>query len=388
MPKTYEEINERIRNREAVVVTAEEIIDIVEEKGAEGAAKEVDVVTTGTFGAMCSSGAFLNFGHCDPPIKMQKAWLNRVPAYCGIAAVDVYLGATELRDPGDFSYGGGHVIEDLVSGKTVELEATGRPTDCYPRSELRGQITLKDLNQAVLFNPRNAYQNYAAATNTSDRTLYTYMGKLLPGMGNATFSTAGQLSPLLNDPLCKTIGPGTHIFLGGGDGQVVWEGTQFNTRAQTTERGVPKTPARTLAVVGELKGMKPDFLRGVTMTGYGASMAVGVGVPIPVLDEDIVRHAAVKDRDIIATVFDYSVGSRKRPVLGEFSYEDLRSGSIDIDGKTIPTSPLSSYRKAREIADNLKIWIEMGEFLLSKPHRSFARDVELKPLGEKQAGGV
>ena len=33
-------------------------------------------------------------------------------------------------------------------------------------------------------NPRNAYQRYNAATNTTDRLLHTYMGTLLPNTGN------------------------------------------------------------------------------------------------------------------------------------------------------------------------------------------------------------
>ena len=70
MSKTYDEINDKIRSGKAVVMTAEEVVDLVRQKGAEKAAEEVDVVTTGTFGAMCSSGAFINFGHSDPPIRM------------------------------------------------------------------------------------------------------------------------------------------------------------------------------------------------------------------------------------------------------------------------------------------------------------------------------
>lgn len=112
--KTYQEINEKIRKGQAVVVTAEEMVGIVRQKGAAQAAREVDVVTTGTFSPMCSSGAFLNFGHTTPPIKAAKVWLNDVPTCAGLAAVDIYLGATEpvfddplnkIR-PGSFEYGG------------------------------------------------------------------------------------------------------------------------------------------------------------------------------------------------------------------------------------------------------------------------------------------
>src|SRR5690554_1466284 len=148
--KTYAEINEKIRQGKAVVFTAEEIIDIVQEKGYQAATREVDVVTTATFGPMCSSKTFLNFGHSDPPIRMTKVWLNDVPAYAGIAAVDAYIGATELSETRGLEYGGAHVIEDLVAGKKVRLRAKSYGTDCYPRLDVDTFITLEDLNQAYL----------------------------------------------------------------------------------------------------------------------------------------------------------------------------------------------------------------------------------------------
>ena len=139
--KSYKEINEKIQKGQAVVLTAEEMIHVVEEKGPVKAAKEVDVVTTGTFGPMCSSGAFINFGHTKPKIKAQRTWFNNIPAYSGIAAVDVYLGATEVAEddplnkvfPGSFPYGGAHVIHDLVAGKKIDFRAVSYGTDCYPK---------------------------------------------------------------------------------------------------------------------------------------------------------------------------------------------------------------------------------------------------------------
>ncbi len=134
--KSFDEINEKIKCGKAVVVTAEEIIDIVAEKGVKQAAKEVDVVTTGTFGPMCSSGMFINFGHSEPPIRMTKVWLNDVLAYAGVAAVDAYIGATELSETRGMEYGGDHVIEDLIAGKDIKLYAESYGTDCYPRKEI------------------------------------------------------------------------------------------------------------------------------------------------------------------------------------------------------------------------------------------------------------
>ncbi len=365
MRRTYEEINEKIKKGDAVVMTAEEVIGVVERDGIDKATKEVDVVTTGTFGAMCSSGAFINFGHSEPPIKMAKVWLNDVPAYAGLAAVDAYIGATEARQDGNIEYGGANVIEELISGRPVRLRASSFGTDCYPRKDIDTYISLKTVNQAYMYNPRNAYQNYGVATNSSERTLFTYMGKLLPHYGNASYSSAGQLSPLLKDPKLRTIGIGTRIFLGGAQGYVAWEGTQFKTNA-AVKNGVPVSASRTLAVIGDLKQMSSEFVRALNFKNYGISLAVGLGIPIPILDEDVMRAASVRDDQIFAPVIDYAIQSRNRKPIREVSYAELRSGSIEINGKKVKTSSLSSYAKARQIAETLKKQITKGEFLLTQ----------------------
>lgn len=379
MAKTIKEINEKIKKGEAVVVNAEEIIDLVAKKGAEEAAQEVDVVTTATFGPMCSSGAYFNIGHSKPKIKLGggRAYLNEVPVYTGFAAVDVYIGATALPDddprnkvfPGEFKYGGGHVIEEMVAGKDLKLIATAYGTDCYPRKKLETLINIKDLNEAVLFNPRNVYQNYNVAVNLSDKIIYTYMGTLKPELGNADYCSAGQLSPLLNDPYYKTIGVGTRILLGGGTGFVVWQGTQHNPTAKRKENGVPQAPAGTLAVLGDLKQMKPEWLVGTSFQGYGVTLTVGIGIPIPILNEEICRATAIRDEEIWAQIVDYSevYPQGKKGSLGEVNYAQLKSGKITIQGKEVPTGNLSSYSRAVEIANLLKEWIEKGDFLLSEP---------------------
>lgn len=365
--KTIAEINQRIQNGEAVVLTADEVVEFAEKKGVEAVLEEVDVVTTATFGAMCSSGAFLNFGHSDPPIRMTKILLNDVPAYGGLAAVDTYLGATEISQSEGMDYGGAHVIEDLVAGRRVKLVATSSGTDCYPNREITTFLTLDSLNQAYLYNPRNAYQNYGCAVNSSEKMIHTYMGTLLPRMGNATYSTSGQLSPLLNDPYYRTIGMGTRIFLGGGIGYVAWEGTQHNPLAQRNEKGVPTGGAGTMAVIGNLRGMSSEFLKAATFTNYGTTLFVGIGVPIPILDLELAKAVCIRDEEIITGVYDYSVGRRSRPCLGQVNYQQLRSGQIELGGKKIRTAPLASLGKARKIADLLKGWIADGEFQLTEP---------------------
>jgi uncharacterized protein (DUF39 family) len=378
MTKTIEEINERIRRREAVVVTAEEMTGLVAREGVRGAARRVDVVTTGTFGAMCSSGALLNVGHASPRIKIRRAWLNGVPVQSGLAAVDLFLGATQPAETGGqpegrpvrYRYGGGHVISDLVRGRAIHLRAEGYGTDCYPRRNWERVIDLASLPQATLLNARNAYQNYNVAVNAGrERTIYTYMGVLPPSLAEATYSSAGQLSPLLNDPYYRTIGIGTRIFLGGGIGYVCFHGTQHAPEVPRNQRGIPLGGAGTLAVIGDLKGMDPCFLRGLSLFGYGVSLAVGIGVPIPILDEEMAAFTSVSDADITAPVVDYSrdYPEGEGEPLTHVSYAELRSGAIRIGGRDVRTRALSSYPMARRIAETLQEWIRSGRFLLTRP---------------------
>lgn len=375
--KTLAEINARIKAGEAIVVTAEEMVDIVKKNGVVEAAKKVDVVTTGTFSPMCSSGALINFGHATPTLKASRVTLNKVQAYAGFAAVDIYVGATELCEddplnkvfPGEFRYGGGHVVEDLLNGKKVMMKVSSYGTDCYPNLSLEKEITLDELPYALLVNPRNAYQNYNCAVNLSEKTIYTYMGTLKSQGRSATYCSAGELSPLMNDPLYKTIGLGTRIFLGGGIGYVTWHGTQHNPKAPRLDNGTPSRPAGTLMVQGDLKQMQPGWLKGVSMQGYGASMAVGLGIPIPILNEEIAGYTGVSDAELFTQVVDYAYDypNRINRNYGEVSYAQLKSGTIDVNGKQVQTAPLSSVVKARQIAEELQKWILDGKFYLTEP---------------------
>lgn len=379
MAKTYDEINDKILKGNAVVITAEQVSQMALTMSAKEIADKVDVVTTATFGAMCSSGAFLNFGHASPPIRMEKIEINGVGVSGGLAAVDTYVGATDCN-PLKPEYGGAHIIEDLVNGKEMVLEAWGKGTDCYPRTHIKTTITLDSINEAIMCNPRNSYQNYNVATNTTDRLKHTYMGTLLPFMRNASYSSAGELSPLMNDPECRTIGLGTRIFLCGAQGYVTWNGTQFNTSKEQNINGIPTSNARTLAVMGNLKEMTSQYLRAAYFEKYGVSMFIGIGIPIPILDNDMAHRVSIRNSQIETTICDYG---HDYDVLGKIDYESLRSGEIEIRGKKVHTSPLSSLAKAREIANLLKCWIERGEFTLTAPVRNMPTGTSLNNLDEK-----
>ncbi|MFB0500869.1 MAG: homocysteine biosynthesis protein [Candidatus Bathyarchaeia archaeon] len=364
------EINKKIKNGDIQVLTVQEMKKLVESSGLEVAYKEIDVVTTGTFGAMCSSGAIINLGHSDPPIKISKAWINDVEVCHPGAAVDLYIGATIMSETKPFEYGGGHVIEDLIRGKEVELRATAYGTDCYPRTKLETTITKHDLNQFYLVNFRNCYQRYNCATNSRNETIYTYMGKLLPNFKNATYSGAGALNPLMNDPDYENIGIGTRIFLGGTQGYVIGEGTQHD----------PANRFGTLMVRGNCKKMNRAFIQGAAFTKYGTTLYVGIGIPIPVLNQGIAKKVAITDEQILTDIVDYGTPRRTRPKLGKVSYKRLKSGTITINNKTVRVSPLSSLKKAKMITQTLKTWIENATFYLTAPVERLPTDTTCKPM--------
>ncbi len=375
--RTIAEINDKIQHGSIVVWTIEQLKARVAEVGIPQAAQEVDVIATGTFEPMESSGAILNLGHTDPPIKIRQCWLDGVLAYSGFGAVDLYLGASQSAEPAGMSEmsdgeevrerGGGHVIEDLIAGKPVQLRATGQGTDCYPRATLDTVITKDTINQFYLFNPRNLYQNFIVGVNGGDRPLYTYLGPLQPRLGNAVYSNPGALSPLFNDPHLRLIGVGTRIFLGGGIGYVTWEGTQHFPLQKRLANETPIGPAATLALIGDAKQMNPKWVRGCYFKQYGPSLMLGVGVPLPVLDEEVVRLCAVKDDEVVAPIVDFSIPRRVRPTFGLVTYAQLKSGKVKIENKMVRVAPLTSIALGREVALELKEWIEAGKFLLTEP---------------------
>ena len=387
--RTLAEINDKIRRQRAVVWTVEELKARVAEAGVTQTAKEVDVITTGTFEPMESSGAIINLGHTDPPIKIRKCWLDGVPAYAGFGAVDLYLGATQQVDYtgiGDIpdgeesrERGGGHVIEDLIAGKSVQLRAIGQVTDCYPRGSFDTTITRETINQFYLFNPRNLYQNFIVGVNGGDRPLFTYLGPLQPRLSNAVYSNPGAISPLLNDPDLKLIGIGTQIFLGGGIGYLAWEGTQHFPLQKRLPNRTPVGPAATLALIGDAKQMNPKWVRGCYFKNYGPSLMLGVGVPLPVLSEEVVNSCAVQDLDIVAPIVDFSIPRRVRPTFGLVSYAQLKTGRITIEGKSVRVAPLASVFLSRQVAVELKQWIERGEFTLTEPVASIPMNRSFLP---------
>ena len=122
-------------------------------------------------------------------------------------------------------------------------------------------------------------------------------------------------------------------------------------------------------VMGNLKEMDSRWVVGVSILGYGCSLAMGLGVPIPILNADMARYTGVCDEEIYTQIIDYGNDYPKGEAksLGQVSYAELKSGLIGFNGQEVPTVPISSYVRALEIATILKELIEKGEFLLTHP---------------------
>ena len=406
MKRSIAEINDKIRCAKAVTWTVEEVKARVPDIGISRAFKEIDVICSGTFEPMESSGAIINLGHTDPPIKIRQCWFDGVPAYAGFGAVDLYLGATAMADyssieaSGDRSSnvgettglrsrnntrrGGGHVIADLIAGKPITVKALGQQTDCYPRAAFENSITKDSINQFYLFNPRNLYQNFIVGVNGSDRPLYTYLGTLQPELANAVYSNPGAISPLLNDPDLKLVGIGSKIWLGGGVGYIAWEGTQHFPLQKRLPNRTPIGPASTVALIGDAKQMDAHWVRGCYFTNYGSSLMIGVGVPLPVLDESVIAACAVQDKDIVAPVIDFSIPRRVRPTFGLVTYEQLKTGRITLEGKLARSAPLASISFSRQVAEELKQQIDQGEFTLTEPIAPLPSDRNFIPQDPRQ----
>lgn len=374
--RTIEQINEKILDGKANVCTIEELKTQVKKLGIKKTYEKYDVICTGTFEPMESSGAILNLGHTDPPMKIRECWLDGVPAYAGFGAVDLYLGATAhtsynpIHDHDNSPLpekGGSHVIENLIAGKSVTVKAIGQVTDCYPRASFESTISIDTINQFYLYNPRNLYQNFIVGVNGGDRQLYTYLGPLLPRLGNAVYSSIGAMSPLLNDPNLEVVGIGSKIFLGGAQGMIVWEGTQHFPLQKRLPNDTPIGPASTLALVGDAKKMSQEWVRGCYFNNYGPSLMLGVGIPFPVLNEKIIERCAVQDEDIVAPVVDFSIPRRVRPSFGLVNYAQLKHGKIKIEGQTVRVASVASMYLSNKVAQTLKQWILDRNFTISQP---------------------
>lgn len=313
MGRTIAEINEKIERGDAVVLTAQEVCNIVK-SGGDIALGDVDVVTTATRAIMSGTYAVLSFPLAEPCsfIRAERVWVNGVPASIGpcpnerLGIVDLMVfGTSHGRERPD--YGGGHLFRDLVAGREVRVEV-----ETGGGSFISKSITLKDIPFARIFSTRNAFKNYVAFVNPRSAPLPTIFNALdFPSsLACATVSGCGQINPLKNDPYLDTIGVGTRVLINGAQGFVVGTGT----------RSMSSRP--NLLGLADMHRMDPEYMGGF-MTSAGPECIGSWAVPIPVLNESILESIKKLDKDLSLPIMDVNV----RQTICKTNYEDVWGGT-------------------------------------------------------------
>jgi putative methanogenesis marker 16 metalloprotein len=310
--RTMQEINRKIAKGDAVVITAQEVEELLA-SGREEKVGEADVVTTGTMGIMSGTYALLSFQICQPGIhrRFVKASMNGVPVSVGpcpnesLGIIDVMAFGTEESEERP-NYGGAFLFRDLVEGKEVTVQAVAKDG-----KEVDATLTIDDMPTAKLMSSRNAFRNYRAFVNPSDtefRSIFSCR-PFPPNYGGITFSGCGHLSPLQNDPELRAIGVGTRVLFNGAEGFVYSTGT----------RSSPKYP--NLMTVADMNGMDPTLMGGF-MTAAGPECLSSYAVPIPILDDSLLRSVMTKDEEIPLSIGDI----RDRHKIGQTDYGQAWSG--------------------------------------------------------------
>jgi len=316
--RSIPEINERIKRGDVVVLTAEEFKKEVREGATEDVLREVDVVTTATCGLMSGTAAIfsLEVAQRGEFERVLRAWFNGVPAFPGpcpnerLGVLDAIVFGT-AHSEADEKYGGGHLFQDLVAGKAVEVEFEAR-TASGGKARFRRTATLEEFNFARLFTTRSAFRNYMCFVNPSAetvRTIFSVSGLRGPFV-EASVCGCGELNPLENDPEMRVIRVGSRILVNAATGFVVGEGTR-----STPER-------RNISVVADMKGMDAEFMGGF-VTSAGTECITSIAVPIPVLNDAILECLKVLDDAINMPIAEI----QRRTEIGESDYGCVWQGT-------------------------------------------------------------
>ncbi len=381
MNRTYGEINEKIKAGRAQVLTAQEAKALIKEKGLQYFMDNVDVVTFASFEMHANALIYLSFGQTDPLIYFSEAFINSVPAYpCG--PTDFALSCVAFSKE-NLEYGGGHILEDLVKGKDIHLKAVGRNLEVFTNKEFETWFNLKNLNNGKLFLNQAIIQNNIVATNSGEKDINSPMGTLIGKLENSTFNSSSYLNPLINDPYASLIGIGTKVWIAGAVGVIVGHGSSHNALQKRNEHGVPIGPGITLSAVADIESMIPKWVRGGFIKSYGPVLYIGVGVPIPVLNEETAKYISITDDKIHSTIVDFSIPRRTKPTFGQCTYSELRTSTVVINKKPTLSAPLSSMALALEICTELKNAILQKSFLLSEKVIPIDLSIEPKKLDSR-----
>ena len=292
--RTIEEINQKIKGGDANVLTAEEVSRLVRE-GNTPKVEDVDIVTTGTCGIMSGTAAILHVPVADPGAfkKAKSILLNGIPGYPG-PCPNEWLGSVDMIIYGtahsiyDHSYGGGFLFKDLVSGKEIEVEMESTDGEI-----IKSKTNIDEIGTAQMIGTRMAFKNYNSFTNPSKELVSSIFHAIdMDGpFKGLSVSGCGQINPLQNDPLMKTICSGAKVLLNGSEGIVIGRGTRSSDEKPN------------LMITADMTQMDPHYLGGFK-TGAGPEVFDSVAAAVPILNENILKQTFIQNKNIELPVAD------------------------------------------------------------------------------------
>lgn len=314
MERSIEDIQKKINDKTAIVMTSQEVCDLIE-KGEEVKAKDVDVVTTATRAIMSGTYALLSFP-VNAPFSFKRAskvFLNGVPAHVG-PCPNESLGMLDLMVFGtahsyrEHNYGGGHLFRDMVERKTIDVSVITDDEETFETT-----VTLDEMPHAKLYATRHTFKNYAAFVNCSAKSVNTifHATEFEPDMKTATFSGCGQINPLKNDPQLQTIGVGTRMLMNGAEGFVIGEGTRSSAEKPN------------MTGFADMHSMDPQLMGGFG-TSAGPECIASWAIPIPVVNDSVLDAIIKTDEQTPMPVMDVD----RRVTISTTTYAD---GWKDVD---------------------------------------------------------
>lgn len=312
--RTIEEINEKIKGGNVTVLTAEEVSELVSENNPP-IVEDVDVVTTGTCGIMSGTAAVLHVPVSEPGTfkKAKKILLNGVPGFPG-PCPNEWLGSVDMIIYGtahsiyDDKYGGGFLFKDIVGGQEIEVEMESTDGDI-----IKSKTNINEIGTAQMIGTRMAFKNYNSFTNPSKEIVSSIFHAIdMYGPYNGlSISGCGQLNPLQNDPLMKTICSGAKVLLNGSEGIIISPGTRSSSEKPN------------MMITADMKEMDAHYLGGFK-TGAGPEIFDSVAAAIPILNENILKQTFIQNKDIKLPVADIR---GRHNILGFTNYGEVWEGS-------------------------------------------------------------
>jgi len=378
-PRSEADLRDRQERGRLRVCTAAAFRQRVGAGGLEAAYAATDVVVASNAEFTDQASLVLNLGPTDPPIRMRRFQLDGVAGWGGHGSTDLVVPiGGGLVEP--LRRGGAQVLSALLAGQELGLTASGEATALHPRRELDTTISLDRIGSGRLLMHRGIVENGLVAVSSAEGLTPSPYGPLLGPFGTALYSCSGASSIGLTMPGLALLGPGSPVLVAGALGWVSGPGSGHQPHPRRLESGHARSPGAVAALTVELQDLQPQWLRACFFEGHGSALLVAIAAPVPLVNLEVARQAAVPDSALEAPVLDFSIPRRIRPSFGPVPYGQLLAGQIPVDGHWLRCAPAHSPRLAASIAGELVGQLQEGRFPIRLPLAPLTNRPALVPL--------